>query len=706
LLCYRTDAPFEKLATPEMFLPDGQKVQVEILGDGQQFVAFGTHPATGAPYSWGDRSPLSVPLAELPVISRDLAAAFIAAAQSLLVDAGARVKQADKQSERPRAERTSGDETFFSRVNRAALDNLASWFLTLFPKGRQQGKCWRVSSEALGRPLEEDLSFHPDEGGRDFGPEHSVSPIDAVIEHGGAADAVAAALWLCREIGVDPTRLGWRGKRSPGSEDAAMSEPDLSLVSDELPPPAFDWEAVPEVWRTWVAETAEACAAPPDYVFAALLAIGSAALGNARRVTPKGGWIEPPHLWAALVGNPSSNKTPALAPFIEAARRLERAEEPDHREALSAYARDAAVAQATEDRWKSEIKEAVKAGKPAPDRPAAAEVEDVPPPPRLVVVDSSTEEIQRILAGNPKGLALVRDELSGLIGGFDRYGGAGADRGFYLETWNGGRYVADRVKFGGKPLRIPFNSLAIVGGTQPDKLAEVLRGADDGLAARFLYIWPRPVPPNRGRGEGAERRAEILFAALNRLRQLNFDTWLGGDLKPRLLGIDDATFNVLFDLRTEVFTANQHDRGLMAGWRGKNPGRALRIALTLELLAWAATGGLEPERVSEKALRQAADYIDYCTAMMTRVMGEMTLGETERHAASVARWILRERPAEVNGRQLSKLPGFSRLRDPSVRTAVFERLAEAGWMRRAAGTGAKGRKPDTWTVNPLVFRAA
>jgi len=51
---------------------------------------------------------------------------------------------------------------------------------------------------------------------------------------------------------------------------------------------------------------------------------------------------------------------------------------------------------------------------------------------------TSTEALQRLLADNPRGLLHVRDELAGWLGSFDRYGGNGADRSFYLECWNGG----------------------------------------------------------------------------------------------------------------------------------------------------------------------------------------------------------------------------------------------------------------------------
>ena len=71
LLAYRTIAPVAKMATPELFLPDGTKLQVEILGAGQQFVAYGEHPDTGHEYVWPETGPDVVARADLPVANEE-----------------------------------------------------------------------------------------------------------------------------------------------------------------------------------------------------------------------------------------------------------------------------------------------------------------------------------------------------------------------------------------------------------------------------------------------------------------------------------------------------------------------------------------------------------------------------------------------------------------------------------------------------------
>ncbi len=88
LLAFRTDVPFDKVQTSEFQMLDGTVARVEVLATGQQFVGFGIHPDTKAPYQWPERSPLDVPLHDLPIVSRDACAAFIAAAEDYLRKAG------------------------------------------------------------------------------------------------------------------------------------------------------------------------------------------------------------------------------------------------------------------------------------------------------------------------------------------------------------------------------------------------------------------------------------------------------------------------------------------------------------------------------------------------------------------------------------------------------------------------------------------
>ncbi|MFM9848290.1 MAG: DUF3631 domain-containing protein [Hyphomicrobiaceae bacterium] len=105
----------------------------------------------------------------------------------------------------------AGAGDFFGNINSVALGRLDEWVPMLHPTAKKQPNgAWRVTSQELGRRLEEDLSYHP-QGIRDHGEEHGLSPIDAVQRYGDAADAKAAAMWLCQVLGIEPSRLGWKG---------------------------------------------------------------------------------------------------------------------------------------------------------------------------------------------------------------------------------------------------------------------------------------------------------------------------------------------------------------------------------------------------------------------------------------------------------------------------------------------------------------
>src|SRR5262245_39076556 len=66
----RTDEPFPKLS--RVFVaPNGKEHKIEILGDGQQWVAHGIHPDTGKPYAWFGGDLATTPRESLPYVRRE-----------------------------------------------------------------------------------------------------------------------------------------------------------------------------------------------------------------------------------------------------------------------------------------------------------------------------------------------------------------------------------------------------------------------------------------------------------------------------------------------------------------------------------------------------------------------------------------------------------------------------------------------------------
>lgn len=218
---FRASAARRKKITAK-YVVGGHDCQIEILGHGQQFVAFGIHPDTGTEYEWIGPSPLDVPFSELPEIDADAIDAFVAETDRYLASIGT---PTSKRPE-PRAS-AAGGVSFWKRVNSAALADPDRWVKELFSTARKEAGtgAWRITSEDLGRSLQEDISVHQD-GIRDFGTEKACTAIELVMEYGGAPTSKDAAFWLCDKLGRDPADFGWE-RRDIG---ARMTLGSLSRV--------------------------------------------------------------------------------------------------------------------------------------------------------------------------------------------------------------------------------------------------------------------------------------------------------------------------------------------------------------------------------------------------------------------------------------------------------------------------------------------
>jgi Family of unknown function (DUF5906)/Bifunctional DNA primase/polymerase, N-terminal len=254
LLVHRANKVFRKIQTPELFLPDGQKVKVEVLAEGQQFVADGIHPDTGQPYRWTDESPETVHVSLLPIVTEQQVRQVIGQIEHLLREAGA-TRGAKSEEQLPRAAHYGTGSSFFNLTNEASLADIAAWVRSLFPRARFEPgtQAWRVSSKDLGRALEEDLSVHPG-GIQDFGEEITLTPIDLVMRHADLGSAIEAALWLCDRLAIDPATLGYQPPRNAQIKGNAPDDAPgaLGVSLDDfyayMPLHAYIYSPARDVW--------------------------------------------------------------------------------------------------------------------------------------------------------------------------------------------------------------------------------------------------------------------------------------------------------------------------------------------------------------------------------------------------------------------------------------------------------------------------
>jgi len=86
LLVYQVEGePIEKMRSATFTLDDHAGQAVEVLGAGQQFVAYGIHPGTKKPYRWPEQNLMDCTADELPLVTKKELLTFIRAAEKLAI---------------------------------------------------------------------------------------------------------------------------------------------------------------------------------------------------------------------------------------------------------------------------------------------------------------------------------------------------------------------------------------------------------------------------------------------------------------------------------------------------------------------------------------------------------------------------------------------------------------------------------------------
>ncbi|MEE9271694.1 MAG: AAA family ATPase [Robiginitomaculum sp.] len=101
LLVFRSETPLTKRTTPrfEDFL--GNIHQIEILGKGQQFVAYAVHPDTKEPYIWDHRPLAEMPVEDLPTITSNRIDALFRFFEQVVPEDWAMVSQGSAETVKP-----------------------------------------------------------------------------------------------------------------------------------------------------------------------------------------------------------------------------------------------------------------------------------------------------------------------------------------------------------------------------------------------------------------------------------------------------------------------------------------------------------------------------------------------------------------------------------------------------------------------------
>ncbi|HEY1228676.1 MAG TPA: DUF3987 domain-containing protein [Ramlibacter sp.] len=482
----------------------------------------------------------------------------------------------------------------------------------------------------------------------------------------------------------DEARMGWP------EIDPTLMEDGRGIV------PEFPITVLSPEWSRWVCDTAEAGGAPVDYVAQSLLAAVSALCGTGVMARVSAAWAEPLVLWQALVGWPSSGKSPALAATRNLLGEIEdlmRARDGERRNDHEARSEEARL---IGDQWRERCAVALADGKTPPPRPMEAYFDEVYVPSQIVVADATLEALADVVAGNPRGVILWRDELAAWLANLGRYANGGSDRAHWLEAWAAAGITVNR-RSRHQPLHLRKFPVSVIGAIQPDRIAEALSGSDDGMAARFLYAWP-DAPPYRGLGDRCLADDD---SALARLQAI---AGLGGGANPLHLSLDYDALIVFDEFLRDLHGRLQEAEGLEAGWLGKGRGTIVRLAAILTLLGWSEQGpGMPIPPIGRDALSGAIDlWHGYFWSHARTVFTRAGRTHRDREARKVVRWLRQNRLPAVT-RQDIRRDALSQTVDAAEADRIALRLEDFGVLRldevRREG---RGRPVKRWLVNPRL----
>lgn len=493
---------------------------------------------------------------------------------------------------------------------------------------------------------------------------------------------------------------------------ASGAWPDPTPLPEGLPPVvAFDLALLPEAFRDWIDDVAERLQCPPDYPAVAAMVAVAAVVGRKVGIRPKehDDWVVVPNLWGGVVGRPGLLKTPAMAEPLRPLQRLEIGARQEHEAAEHGWEASRRVAKERAHVDAQNIRRALKDGGDANAiaREALAGEEDRPQRRRYFTSDTTVEALGVLLAANPRGILIYRDELVGFLRSLDREGHEGA-RAFYLEAWNGsGRFTFDRIGRG--TVDIEAACVSILGSIQPGVIAEYVAAAarggagDDGLLQRFqLLVWPDPSSEwrdvDRWPDTKARQTAYAVFERLDRLDPREIGACMDDGDIPYLRFAPDAqeTFREWrAGLEKRLRTGDEHPavEAHLSKYRSLLPALALLIHL--------ADVGHGP--VGLTAMLRAGAWADFLESHARRVYAPALAPDMEAARALAAKI------------KRGALPGRFALRDvyracwagvptrEQARTAV-DVLLDHHWLREAAETSTGGRPSVTYLLHPKLPR--
>jgi hypothetical protein len=536
---------------------------------------------------------------------------------------------------------------------------------------------------------------------------HPVGPFDLVLHYEFGGDIRKAVRELADRMGLKNVAHVSSPRTITRSDVANVSDvadgstvlaedwftgPPMDIFR-EAPVPDIHADMLPRIIAEYAFDQADLLGVAPEMIAMPAIVACAAVIHDGIEVQPKRyetGWRESARLWCAVVGSPSVRKSPSLKRSTSRLRKINVELGERNRRKQADYDRQ------VED-WKEAKRQAKTNKEPPPPAP------EEPPKERLIVEDVTVEALSEILKHNERGVLCIQDELSGWFGSMDAYTGnkgSNKDRAHWLEIYNGGHRVVDRVVRGS--IIIPNWSACMVGGIQPDMIRRVAQNmGDDGLMQRFMIIMGRNLAneSDRPNDEAANTAYHALIDKLYAIQP--------GAGVVTLSEEAHVIRERLFDYAREMGDYEAMPNGLRSHL-GKWTGLFSRLALTYHVIECAGKSvhpysipisGDTAEQV-ERLMRKFL--LPHALAYYTDVLGQESHLE---HARWIAGHLLSKQVARIEQREIVQAYKAWRGLNEWTRARVMSTLQDLGWVYPVAGQGFSKKLPTAWDVNPLGHQA-
>lgn len=470
------------------------------------------------------------------------------------------------------------------------------------------------------------------------------------------------------------------------------------------PAPEFDSRLLPVAFVDYVKDAAHRMQVSPDYMAVTLMVSLSIVVGRKIGIHPKqlDSWLVVPNLWGCIVGRPSAKKSPSLGEAMQHLDKLESEAKDEYKKASQAYLINGELHKLGSKKNKEGAAKLLESGdKNGAQNLLAQFAAETPAEPkrrRYKTNSCTVEKLGELLADNPTGILVYRDELAGFLGELNKQGHE-SDRAFYLECWTGkGSFTYDRIGRG--TIDMGSTCVSILGGIQPSKLKsfidQAMKGGegDDGFLQRFqLLVYPdklKPVYVDEMPSKQAEQSAFDVFA---RLAALQVE-------EPIALRFSQEAQDCFIEWFEEIDTKTSEPDIHPAIESHLDKYRSLvpSLALLIHLADSPAPSLFKP--VSKKALLKALAWSEYLEGHMHRIYG-LSASIDDDNAITLARK-LGQQLNSFTLRDVSQANWQGIGNDKEKILAAIEVLLSSGYIRAEQRT-TSGRPTTDYVINEEVI---